>query len=559
LLLEAALLAILAVCLLGPIYEAIRAGFRREGAWTLDWLLMAVGDNRTLRQLMNSCVLALATTFVSLLIAVPPAVLRARYTFRGQGVLGVLLLLPMILPPFVGALAMRRLLGQFGSLNLLLEQMGVLDFSRALPPDWLGAGFVGVVLLQALHLFPIVYLNASAALANLDPAYIEAARNLGASPWQAFRRVTLPLIRPGLFAGGTIVFIWSFTDIGTPLIMGYNDLAAVSIFKGLLKSDPGPMVFATVFVLLSSSVALYVLGKYVFGRDIGAQGTKASIAAQPRPLGGAATLGAWALIGGIVVLAVLPHVGVVLTAVSAKWVNTVVPSDYTLRHLAFVLERPETTNSIVNSLKYAGASTVVDLVLGCLAAWLIVRSRVWGRTLLDALVMLPLAVPGLILAAGYVAMTAKGTWFEAIGPKNNPFWILVIAYSMRRLPFVVRGVTAGLQQVSPALEEAARNLGASRTRTAFSITLPLILANVIAAGVLAFAFAVLEVSDSLILAQLPKDYPITKQIYAQAVSGNTDAANIASALGVYGMVFLGGTLALAAALLGRRLGAIFRA
>jgi iron(III) transport system permease protein len=240
-------------------------------------------------------------------------------------------------------------------------------------------------------------------------------------------------------------------------------------------------------------------------------------------------------------------------------VNTVLPGGYTLRHLAFVFQRSETASSILNSLRYAGTSTAVDLVLGCLAAWLIVRGRARGRAVLDGLAMLPLAVPGLILAAGYVTMTAPGTALEAIGPTVNPFLILVIAYSVRRLPFVVRGVSAGLQQVSPTLEEAARNLGASPARTAARITLPLVAANIIAAAVLSFALAVLEVSDSLILAQAQRFYPITKEIYSQATSGNTDAANIAAALGVYGMVFLGGTLAVAAGLMGRRLGAIFRA
>jgi iron(III) transport system permease protein len=191
---------------------------------------------------------------------------------------------------------------------------------------------------------------------------------------------------------------------------------------------------------------------------------------------------------------------------------------------------------------------------------------VLGRTLLDGLVMLPLAVPGLIVAAGYIAITARDIelWgmtipLKAIGPTGNAVWIIVIAYAVRRLPFMVRGVSAGLQQVPVTLEEAARNLGASRTGATTLITLPLIAANIIAAGVLTFSFAMLEVSDSLILAQSQEVYPITKEIYVQATSGNVDAANIASALGVYGMAFMGGTLALASALMGKRLGAIFRA
>jgi iron(III) transport system permease protein len=559
LIIYAMLTAFLVAFMLVPIFQAISGGFRYENRWTIDWFIRSITDSLTLRQMLSSLVLAAATTLLSLLIALPPAILRARCQFIGQGPLSMLLLVPMILPPFVGALSMRHLLSRFGSLNLALEHIGLLDFSRALPPDWLGAGFAGVVILQALHLFPILYLNASAALANTDPAYAQAARNLGAGAWRTFFGITLPLIRPGLFAGGTIVFIWSFTDVGTPTMLGYDDLLAVNIFKELARSETTPIVYSLVFIMLASSVSLYAIGKFIFGRGLSADATKASSSAQQRKLGAAGTAAAWAIFGGIIVLAMLPHAGVILTAISDKWVNTALPSKYTLAHLKFVLVRPETLGAIINSLKYAGVSTAIDLVLGCAAAWLIVRSKVRGKSLLDGLVMLPLAVPGLILAAGYVAVTAKGTWLESIGPTRNPFVILVIAYSVRRLPFVVRGVSAGLQQVSQSLEEAASNLGSSRMGTMLRITLPLILANVIAAAVLTFAFAVLEVSDSLILAQVQSDYPITKEIYSQATSGNVDAANIASALGVYGMIFLGGTMALASALLGKKLGAIFRA
>ena len=557
---EGLLLAFLAAFLIAPIALAVGRGFVEADRWTLYWLWRAVSDAATQSQFLDGLLIASATTCASMVLALGPALLRARCRFPGRGALGLLLLVPMILPPFVGALAMKHLFSRFGALNLLLSRLGVLDFSRSLPPDWLGSGLAGVVLLQSLHLFPILYLNASAALANVDPAYAQAARNLGAGAVRTFFRITLPLIRPGLFAGGTIVFIWSLTDVGTPLILGYEHVVPVTVFKGLAKSDVSPRVYSLVFVMFSGAATLYVLGKFLFGRSISAVSAKASVAAETRRLGVAGTLGAWLVFGAIIAAALLPHAGVVLTAVSRRWVNTVLPDDYTLRHLSFVLTQPATYNSILNSLRYSGLSTAADIAMGCLAAWLIVRARVPGRTLLDGLTMLPLAVPGVIMAAGYVAMTAPGTWLESIGPMgSHPAVILVVAYAVRRLPFVVRGVSAGLEQVPETLEEAARNLGASRTGATFRITAPLIAANIIAAGVLTFAFAVLEVSDSLILAQTRPMYPITKQIYTLAASGNYDAVNVASALGVYGMLLLGGTMALASALLGKRLGAIFRA
>lgn len=543
-----------------PVILSIGRGFFSDGRLSLYWFGRVITNSVLMKELGNGLLLATATTALSLILSVPLAVIRARFLFRGLGFLGMLVLVPLILPPFVGAVSMKRLLGQFGVFNLFLEKIGLIDISQGLPPDWLGSGFIGVVILQSLHLFPILYLNTTAALANLDPAYGQAARNLGASPLKAFFRVTLPLIRSGLFAGGTIVFIWSFTDIGTPAIIGYEHLTPVTIFQELANSEINPRTFSLVFFMLGGSVTLYILGKFLFGRGVAGESPKATLPAENRKLGPFATCLAWLLFGGIIFLAILPHIGVIFLALSDHWVNTVLPGSYTLKHLLFVIKNPDTAGSILNSVRYAGLSTGIDIVLGSVAAWLIIRTRIYGRTLLDGLSMLPLAVPGLILAAGYVAMTAPGTWLEAIGPTRNPFIILVIAYSVRRLPFVVRGVSAGLQQVPLSMEEAARNLGASRLRTGWRITLPLITANMIAAGLLTFAFAMLEVSDSLILAQTSEYYPITKQIFRLATStGSPDATSQAAAMGLYGMVLLGGTLGLAGILLGRRLGMIFRA
>ncbi len=553
-----ALLAALAATLIWPIALAVGKGFVDQGRPSVFWLRSVMTSREYLGYMLNSLVLACSVTVLAIVIALPLAMIRANCRFRGQGVLGMLLLVPLILPPFVGAMSIERLLSQDGVLNAMLVRLNILDVATR-HPDWLQRGsFAAVCVLQALHLFPIMYLNVSATLANIDPAYVQAARNLGASGRRSFLGVTLPLMRPGLFAGGTIVFIWALTDIGTPLIVGYRQLLPVQIFRRLMAADVGSETYAMVTVMLGGAVLLYVMGKFVFGRPIRGESSKASVTREIPRLGARGTVGAWGLFGVVIVLAVLPHVGVALRAVSDRWIGTVLPSRYTLAHLREVFANPRSYNSIINSLRYAGTSTVIDLILGGAAAWLIVRSRARGRGVLDSLCMLPLAVPGMILAAGYLAVTAKGGWLQSIGPRENAFIILVIAYSVRRLPFVVRGVSAGLQQVPLAMEEAACDLGSSRAGAVFRITIPLIAASLIAAAVLTFSFAMLEVSDSLMLAQLENDYPITKEIYDQAQAGTTVSLNRAAALGVYAMALLGGGMAVATALLGKKLGAIFR-
>lgn len=556
---EAVLYVFFSVFFIYPLLLTIGAGLRYEGQFSFYWMGRLFSNPILLESLLNSFWLACATTLLVLLFTIPMGLLSARCSFRGQGIIGALLLMPLILPPFVAALSIKRFLGQFGILNLIFERFGWLDLSSQLPPDWLGSGFWIVVILQALHLFPILYLNITAGLANMDPSMVHAARNLGASPMRTFFRITLPLLRPHLFAGGSIVFIWAFTDIGTALIVGYEELASVRIFKELATANVSGRTYSLVLVMLLLSILFYTIGKVFFGRAVSTDSVKASVPYTRKPLGLGATAGVWLFFGIVILLSILPHIGVILTAFSEQWIETILPESFTLTHFAFSLSREQTRSSIMNSFIYAGISTSIDLVLGGIAAWLIVRSKIVGSKLLDVMLMLPLAVPGIILAAGYIAMTVKGAPFEAIGPLRNPLLIIVIAYSVRRIPFVVRGLCAGLQQIPETLEHAAYNLGAGFFMAVRRITLPLVLANMIAAGLLTFSFAMLEVSDSLVLAQLQQHYPITKEIYSQACSHNIDANYIAASLGVVGMVILGGSLGGAALLMGKKLGSIFRA
>ena len=212
-----------------------------------------------------------------------------------------------------------------------------------------------------------------------------------------------------------------------------------------------------------------------------------------------------------------------------------------------------TAISIRNSLFLSSLSTVVDIAAGITIAYLLARTRMPGKNVLDTLTMMPLAIPGIIIAFGYVA-GFSGTFMDA---RVNPVPLLICAYAVRRLPYMVRSAYAGFQQTSVTLEEAAQNVGASPATTLRKITLPLVFANLIAGGILCFSFAMLEVSDSLILAFEERYYPITKAIYA--LLNRPDGVFIASALGVLGMILLAGSLFLAGKFLGKRMADLFRA
>jgi iron(III) transport system permease protein len=540
-----------------PIFQILRGGFvDADGDFTLRTFGALLADPLYREGLSNSFWLGLATTVLAFAIGLPLAFLSDRFEFPGKAALASVVLVPMILPPFVGAIGIKQIFGQYGALNALLIELGLRP--EGWTYDWFAvAPFLGIAFVNALTLYPIVYLNCAAALANVDPAMEEAAQNLGCTGLRRFRRVTLPLIKPGLFAGGTIVFIAGFTELGVPLVFDYSRLASVQIFYGLKDIGGNPAPYALVTLLLLSTTALYALGKGLFGRQAHAMMAKASHAGGARPLPLGRALLCTALFGGVTALAVLPHVGVVLMAFATDWYAGVLPSGFTLENFELALGHPLTVSAIANSLKFAAASTVIDIVLGVAIAYVVVRSKLRYRGLLDVLAMLPLAVPGLVVAFGYLAMSQEGRFFHFLDPIENPTILLIIAYSVRRLPYVVRSAVAGFQQTSETLEEAAQNLGCHPLRALRKITLPLIAANLIAGGLLAFAFAMLEVSDSLILAQKQAFYPITKAIL-ELFQLLGDGQFIASALGVWAMTFLGICIVGLSLVLGKKLGAIFR-
>jgi iron(III) transport system permease protein len=549
--------ALLSCFFFWPLGESLRGAFLTpSGEFTLAYFALLLDNPIYVEGFRNALFVATATTVLASTVGTALAIILDRWTFPGKTLLSALIPLPLIVPPFVGALGVKQVLGQTGALNALLIEIGLIDGAH--PIDWLREGrFVAVVLLTALHLYPIVYFNVSAALTHVSPEMEEAAENLGATGVRRIFKITLPLILPSLFAAITIVFIWALTELGVPLMCDYTRITSVQIFSGSNDIGRSPLVYALVVTLLFITTALYVLAKFTFGRTTHAVASKSSARRASRalsPLGGAACA---ALLASLVFSAALPNVAVLLLAVAGDWYGTVLPSSFTLAHVRTALGHDLVVPSIANSLRYVALSTGFDIALGVSIAHIAVRSRMRFAYLLDAAAMLPLAVPGLVLAFGYLAISREGRPLSFLNPSRDPTALLVIAYAIRRLPFVVRAAAAGLQQISVTLEEAAENLGASAWRAFFRITLPLLGPHLVAGGIFAFALSMLEVSDSLILAQRQATYPVTKAIYelSQLLG---DGRWLAAALGAWAMIFLGAAVAFTRSALGRRFGGLFR-
>ncbi len=555
-----------------PLAHIFKGAFFFDGRFKLT-LFKIIATNETQRAcVLNSFKIGFMVTFITTVLSIPLAYLFVRFRFPGKGILQGLILVPMIMPPFVGAIGMRQFFNDYGSINIFLSypidflvhhllnnpNFAYLDN----PIDWFGGGFLGVIFLESLHLYPIMYLSVAAALANIDPSMEEAAENLGASRFHLFRTVTFPLMIPGYFAGAIIVFIWAFTDLGTPLMFGYRQVLPVQIFLSISDIPDNPMGYALVVLVVVLAMLSFYLSKKMFGSrryEMMGRGHTGARETKAKPI--MATV-IYFFTGGLIFIALLPHISVVLTSLTTNtggWFMTVLPSDYTVHHYSSIFTHDVTLSSIKNSLFYSVFSTIGDLILGVLIAYLLTRKRIPGKNILDTTAMLPLALPGIVLAFGYLGSFYGwhiGGWH--IDARINPTTLLIISYSVRRLPFMVRAAVAGFQQTSITLEEASLSLGAGPMKTLYKITLPLVIANLVAGGILCFSFAMLEVSDSLILAMKEQFYPITKMIYSLSFRLG-DGPYIASAMGILGIALLTVSLIVAGRFLGKRMGELFRA
>lgn len=544
-------LAVLFFFLVLPVGTIILKAFWGDTGFTLEYFKLLFANNLQTDAIVNSLMIGVMTTIVTTMVSLPLAFINAKLDYRGKTLLSGLLLVPMVMPPFVGAIGVQRFFARRGSVNLFLLENGIISE----PIDWLAGGnmFWAVVILEVLHLYPIMYLNLTAALANIDPSLEEMAKTLGVKGWRRYKDIIWPLARPGYFAGAIIVFIWALTDLGTPLLVGFHETMPVRIFNLVNDVNENPVGFALVFLVVAMTLLIFTVSRYLVGGkkyEMLARGHVSGAVSRATPL---ATLGAWLAIGSVAFVALLPHLSVFVTSISDQWFMTVMPEQYTTRYYEMVFQQELSTTGIKNSLFLASLSTFVDLILGVLIAYVVHRKLVPAAGLLDSLVMIPLALPGIVLAFGYV-VTYSNTWLD---PMNNPVPLLVIAYAIRRLPYMVRSATAGLQQTSISLEEASATFGASRFHTLRKITVPLVMANLVAGGLLCFAYAMLDVSDSLILAMKDRYYPITKAIYALFLEqGNGEF--VASALGMIAMFILIICIMGASLILGKKMGELFR-
>lgn len=543
-------LSLLVILLLYPVVVVLSVAFTVDGKFSFLNFTNFFANKLFLECFSNSLLVAIAAVITTSVIGIPLAYFLTRYEFPGKRILEILATVPIIIPPFVGAIGLTYFFGKYGIVNLFLRetfQMNSLPFLK---------GPIGILFVETIHLYPLIFLNCSAALAGIDPSLEESAKNLGARGFRLFRTIIFPLMMPGYAAGALLVFIWSFSDLGTPLMLQYFKLLAPQAYSRITYFTILDVNGYIICVLLAavSLLTLLLVRKYVSLRQYSIISSGISQAVLVRKLRGKKLLLVLPFCIIVVLISLTPHIGILLASFAKVWSMTYLPEIYTLDHYSEVLFR--TPQFIQNTLLYCSISAALDIILGAIIAYLIIRKTFIGKDLLDALAMLPFAIPGIVIGIGYLRMfySLKIPWLGV--PLTATWFILPMSYTIRRLPYTVRSSFASLQQIDISLEEASMNLGTNRFQTFLRITMPLMLPGIIAGGILAFVNAAIEISTTLFLTPSLERAPLSFGIYQYIY--NPRGRGPASALGVFAILLVSTSIILVKKVFGRRMGAIFR-
>jgi iron(III) transport system permease protein len=478
----------------------------------------------------NSLYVGAMSVLVASVFSMPLAYFTSRFEFRGAVIIQSLGIIPLIMPPFVGAVAMLMLFGRNGSVNLLLDEW----FGFTIP---FMEGLNGVIFVESVHYFPFILINLSAALQNIDRAMEESAQNLGCSGLRLFRRIVLPLAMPGYVAGASLVFLKVFDDLGTPLLLNVNNMLAPQAYLRIASigiKDPMGYVISVILVVIAL-FSMWLAMLTMKGKEYATVQRGGGGLAKRRMRSWEKAF-AWIVILVIMSLVLAPHFGLTLLSLGTIWSFSVLPDAFTMNH--FVAIFAETPEYMTNTILYSFLAATIDVIVGTAIAYIVLRTKLMGRQWLDYTAMAAVAIPGLVIGIGYLR-----TFFGYNVPwlENQPlatWWVaIVMALAIRRLPYALRACTAALQQVSVSLEESAENLGAGKLSTVRKIVVPLMAGGILAGFVTSFATAAVELGMTLMLVSKNSDGPLSYGIYVymQSAAGRGPGA----ALGIVAVLVVG--------------------
>ena len=423
---------------------------------------------------------------------------------------------------------MKLFFGTNGSVNLLLDQY----FGFKIP---FMEGLNGVIFVEAVHYFPFILINLITSLNNIDKSMEESAQSLGSKGFGLFKRIVLPLSMPGYIAGASLVFLKVFDDLGTPLLLDINNMLAPQAYLRISSigiNDPMGYVIAVILVV-TSILAVWVAKIALGGKDYSMlqKGGGGMIKREMKPR---QKITAYSVVGLILFLVLSPHIALTLLSFGTIWSFSVVPDAYTLSHYKSIIF--DNSIFIKNTMLYCTIAAFIDIVLAFFISYIVLRTKIKGRHLLDYIAMSAIAIPGLVLGIGYLRTFNAFTNPLDDKPLASWWFMIVLILAVRRLPYALRAANAALMQISKFLEESAESLGARKVTIFRKILVPLMTGGLLAGFITSFSTATVELSATIMLVSTETDAPLAYGIYSymQTAAGRGPGA----ALGMIGVLIV---------------------
>src|SRR5262245_1905628 len=476
-----------------PIGSLLLGSVWGEHGLTIDYFRDALSGRLYVQAVLNSLILGAWTGLFSVLIGLPLAWAVSRTNVPWKPLITATASLAYLSPPFLTAIAFVNLFGpNAGLVNKFMRDV------VGLP--WLTFdifSMAGLVLVTVMHTFPFVFLLATSALKSVDASYEEAAQILGANKWRTAFSITAPLVAPAVLSGTLLAFVNAIALFGSQAIIGLPGriYTLPTRIYGLFDYPPEyGLASALSLVFIAITVAALFLQQSFLARrsfvTLGGKGSRPQLV----DLGAARWIMLGFVIAVCIVAIILPYASLIAMSLSKSW-GLDFWKNLTLKNYWFVLfEYDVTRRAIVNSLLLATLAATLSVLLGAIIGWIDLRTRLPGRRLLDYASLIPLGLPGIVMAVALIQF-----WLAMPLALYGTLAILLLAYTGRYVPLGVRAANASLRQIDSSLEESARILGASWGFTMREITLPLIRPGLFAGWLLVFVPAIQELSASILL------------------------------------------------------------
>jgi iron(III) transport system permease protein len=546
-----AAMVVLLVLVVYPLSKIVIHSFVYDDRFSGANYLAALSQRGNYLALRHSLEISLVSMVGATILGTFLAWVVARTDLPWRGFFRTAFIMPFIIPPFIGALAWRQILGPAGYLNKLY--MALAHVNR---PLWNMYGADGIIMVMILHSYPLVYITALGGLERMNPELEEAAQVSGSPIFSVMRDITLPLMLPTILSGAVLVFIASIANFGIPAILGFSEnyfVLTTKIYEAVTRSAQANALSLaaalSVFLALVSGTGLLLQGVYLKGREYAVLSGKSM---QPNVVM-LRKHRYWLLPLCLLVVfatAIAPVIAIVLTALTRAYGLPPTPANMTLQNFYDVLFiNPTSQRAIRNSVFLAASAATIISFLGALIAYIVVKTRTRGRFWLDFFSNMPYALPGTVVAVAMILAWLKPIPLIKVSLYNT-LWILLVAYIARYLAFGVRTTSGSLAQVHDSLEEAAQVSGANWLQTFRDVVVPLIRPGLFAGWFLVFMPALRELTISSLLWSARHE-TIGVMVFNLQESGNTTAS---AALATVMMAVLTAANLLTRRLTGGRLG-----